>query len=367
LDDAVIVVLDAVIAVSRVLLDDADPRSWTDRMRDLEFIFPDIDQTRLQLIIDGLSELAKEGNPTLTHIKEEGYRRFLPRLLGAAQYDRIEVATKADGAVIVIAVRRVLRNVMPIAVALDDCFAILSPEQFNQLPSLSQIGQVGYTLLQVMLKVDSALDRAIDIGLPILAVPPRTDEIRASDLELEQIADQLHDLMEGQSKDILNSLSRRLARKFQGARDVLPTSADGVSQAASSLVELIDRLLREAFDRKFVVSWVEREYSTFTSFLLYEKNGQAQPTKRAEALCFAYAGLSVDQPNSLHELVATALVEARNTLQDIKHSDTGDPEELEQLKRSMAAVEGFVIYSIRVGWLIAGEAALKDLQSGLTS
>jgi hypothetical protein len=44
-----------------------------------------------------------------------------------------------------------------------------------------------------------------------------------------------------------------LSRKIQGARDALTYSADPVSQAASSLIEMIDRLLRTAFNEAEVL------------------------------------------------------------------------------------------------------------------
>ena len=374
IDDGLIVFTDIMISVSRVLIDDSDSRSWRERLKDVDVALPEIDEERLQLFADGLSELAREGNPTLARIKDEGFQRFLRRLLGAARYDRLELALRSDAAVMVVAVRRILRNIMPIAVALDDCFAVVRPGQMAHLSSLSQLSQfsqfsqLSYSVLQAILQIDTLLDKAIDIGLPILSVPAREEEVRASKLDLDELADQLHILLESQSGALINSLSRKLARKVQGARQALEFSEDGISQAANSLVELVDRLLRESFDRDSVVEWVEREYPQSRHLLLFEKEGRLRPTKRAEALCFVYAGQPAkDNANGLHELVATALAEARSVLEKIKHADTGSPEELDSLKRQMAAVEGALVYALRVGWAIAGDEELKALQVRLGS
>ncbi|MFF8646435.1 hypothetical protein [Streptomyces sp. NPDC015345] len=66
--------------------------------------------------------------------------------------------------------------------------------------------------------------------------------------------------------------------------------------------------------------------------LIYlDEGGQRKPTKRAEALCFVYSGGPVrareanpyddgEGPAFLHDILALALVSARNKLQKLKQT-----------------------------------------------
>ncbi|MGW0664861.1 hypothetical protein [Streptodolium elevatio] len=53
-----------------------------------------------------------------------------------------------------------------------------------------------------------------------------------------------------------------LVRKINGARTALDQSEDCISQAANSLIELIDRIMRESFSQAEVMAWVEDNFST---------------------------------------------------------------------------------------------------------
>ncbi|GHE34642.1 hypothetical protein ACWIG2_10520 [Streptomyces cellulosae] len=51
----------------------------------------------------------------------------------------------------------------------------------------------------------------------------------------------------------------------------------------------------------------------------------------------------------IHEVLALALVTARNKLQDLKHSDQGTPQEREQLTTVLSALEGALMLGLTLG------------------
>lgn len=364
LPDVVIVIVDVALAVTRTLMDDQDTRPWHEKLDELKELLPELLQDEeFEKVATVLNELASNGEAVAARLKSGAYQRFLRRLLGAARFDRIASAAKSDAAVFAAAARRVLRHLLPLAAALDNCVALLTPSQIARVEGLSEMS---HSLLQIAVHVDSAIDQVLNIGIPLHTVPVRETETRALDENLEDLAERLHVVLEGQSREALQSLSEKLSRKVQGARDVLDSSADGVSQAANSLVEFVDRLLRQAFHEEFVIDWVSREWPTPTD-LVYEdsSSGQCRPTKRGQALCFVHAGRSIDQPSPFHELAATSLAGTRQSLQRLKHADSGMPAEVDELRGIMSAIEGFIVFAIRVGWSAADDDEVEALRSRL--
>ncbi|MEX5633863.1 SGNH/GDSL hydrolase family protein [Parafrankia sp. FMc2] len=362
LDDVVIVFIDAVVATAKLMLDDNDSRPWRERIYDFELIFSGLDEERVQMLTDGLNKLSEDGNEIAARIKSQGYQIFVRRLVGTARYDRLVKALKSDGAVAILAARRVTRHIMPLALALDDCVVLLTPDQIARVEGLSKLN---HSMLQLTLIIDDALEGVIAKGFSLESVPAREGEAGTLGADLQRLADQLHQIIEGRTRDALIALSARLARKIQGARDVLDTSADGVSQAANSLVEMLDRMLRNAFQREFVLEWVRREAPNKRDLTYVDHYGVVQPSKRGQALCLVYAGQPIPHPSPMHELAAMGVAEVRGALQKLKHADSGREEEIDEVRKLMAAIEGFITFTIQVGWVGVDEESLSTLRERL--
>lgn len=363
--DAALLLVDGIVTAAQVLTDDGDPREWQDRLSDVirRFTTP-MAQGDLDDAVAYLATFSETDLPDwIKDLNQPGVQAYLLRLLGAARYDRLKKALQADGAVVTVAVRRGIRAAMPFAVALDDLAAALTPAQ---VAALTPVDRAVGTLLSVVLELDDSLDKVIDKGLPLELARARADEANALKVDdLAAFAAELRAVVTGRSRSIVQELSAMLSRKVQGARDALVYSADPVSQAASSLIELLDRLLRLAFDDAQVLGWVDTNYASENGMTFIDRGGAVRPTKRAQALCFVYAGQPVSQRSVLHELAAVSIVATRARLQQLKHADTGSAEEMQQLIEAMAAVEGFVVVAIGVAWAAAPQEQLETLRARL--
>jgi hypothetical protein len=375
----VIAVLDLLITAARLATDDADVRPLSERMEELFEQLPKFDDPQVASLMSALLEKAagfaedpeaqQKVELYLKRFTSANYLRVARRLLGAAAYDRIQSAFDNDAAAVLIAVRRLTRHLMPFAVAIDDCIAVLTPEQLAEAEVFSP--EQG-SLLQIGLMIDTFFDDVFDGRLRQHFVTSRPDEQRAWDIgDLEAIAEKLHEVLKGRTHETLEQLSARLARKVRGARDAMEGSADAASQAANSLIEFIDRVLRDAFGEEFVLDWLGRNRPNDRSLTYFDAHQKkVRPTKRGQALCFIFAGQDSAQPMPLHETIASSLNETRRGLQKIKHADTGSEEELKQLHEFMASVEGFVLYAVRFGWATVQEdrlGMLKDRLAGEAS
>lgn len=222
----VIAVLDMLITAARVATDDDDGRPLRKRMEELFEHLPKFDDPQVASVLYAVLEKAagftedpganQKVEQYLKRFTSANYLRLARRLLGAAAYDRIQSAFDNDAAAVLIAGRRLTRHLMPFAVAIDDCIAILTPEQLAEAEIFSP--EQG-SLLQIGLMIDSFLDDVFDGRLRQHFVTSRPDEERAWDIgELEAIAEKLHKVLEGHTRDTLDNLSARLARKVRGAR-----------------------------------------------------------------------------------------------------------------------------------------------------
>jgi len=162
----------------------------------------------------------------------------------------------------------------------------------------------------------------------------------------------------------VNSLSAILTKKLEGVHDALAYSRDGNGQAATSLVEFIDRLLNESFTTQEVLDWVKK-YSPGTG-MTYERGGEILPTKVARGLCFVYAGLEpIENTLKLSKLAVNGMARNRSELEKIKHGDTGTNEEKQKIELHIKVTEGFFLYAIKIGWSAPEQAQLlkKKLQA----
>lgn len=371
LRDGLIIAIDLIIAATRILIDDEDPRPWHERFDTLEPVvrsaIPDEEGLKA-----GLDAVAEDLPGLSKRLQRDDALRFIHRLVGEATFNRLKAALRSDGAALLVAMRRGVRALMPLALALDDCIAFLSP---GQLSTINGFGDLGDSMLKAALLLDVSLEKAFDLGLPLRDLTVRDGELEplVEDVagSLEHVAERLREVVEGETSELLSELSDRLSRKIRGARDVLEVSADGVSQASNSLIELIDRLLRRAFTDEEVVEWAGRDRPNERGLTYRDGAGRLRPTKRAQALVFALGGQHGAEGQVFSELAAAGVVAARTELQRLKHADQGSAEESQTVRQLIAAVEGFVIFSVRVGWvglsqdgLVRLRARLGDLPAG---
>lgn len=361
ISDSVIIILEVIIILVRRLLDDADGRPLSERVAGIELELPAFDEARVELafeFIDGLTE--RDLEKWLKRVATPQGRLFFRRLIGAAAYDKVERALREDGAVLVIGVRRAFRAVLPTAVALDDCTSVLSRKQIEECGGLSL---VEHSALNLAFQLDKVLDQLLDMNLPLDGVPVRPDETRALAVDIDTLAAQLRVLVSSDSQGKIADLSDALARKMTGAQDALSHSVDGACQAANSLLEFIDRLLRQAFSESFVLEWLADNYPAGKDLTYENKDtGKPHPSKRGQALCFAHGGQPVEKESVFHLISAAGIIETRRRLQQIKHSDSGTSEELLAMEDLIRSVEGFFIFAIRVGWAGLSNKRLDDLR-----
>jgi hypothetical protein len=291
-----------------------------------------------------------------------GWKRFARKLLGAGSYDRLAHAIQEDLGAVAGGFRRIIQLAQPFAVALDDVLSVLTPEQIKGVDGTYDWAAI--SALRFLLQLDLAIGRYVESRFDWSSF--YLDKTHVEQSDLAEMVDRLRAAAVGPTRERLAELNSRLALKISGANDALEGSADGVSQAAHSLVELIDRILRTAFPDDVVMSWITNSDQSAAD-LTFDDGGRQRPTKRAQALCFAYGGRPAEQKSAIHEMVAKGLVTARTQLQQLKHADLGSESEVQRVKSLMAAVEGFLTLALRLGWATLDEAEVDGLRRRLAS
>ncbi len=369
LDLVVVEVLDLVVALLQIVARHEDPAEWIDgiesvfagRLVDSAWSNGDLNavQAELQIVAERLHKSAPQVVKTWQ------------RATGAAAFRRLKVAAGRDLDVARQGLRNAMDVMLPFARALDACGVFLTAAQVEQaLPGLGTYG----SLTRLAVDLDGALGDTLRELSTRLLEPSEEDSsgddpgVSAQRKSVQQVAEDVEAVLErveavfaSKSTDVLADLSAKLSRKVQGARDAVALSADGVSQAANSLIEFTDRLLRTAFPDAEVASWLTAERIGQAGML--DQNGQ--PTKRARALCFVHGGGNRPESDGLAEIAAAGLVAARTRLQRLKHADDGTPEEVAEVEKALGAVEGFMVYAVRVGWAGLDDAHLSALRSRL--
>lgn len=362
INDYVIAFVDCLVTLAAIALED-DERPLTERLREAEFAVFD---EPAEWVAQGLGQLDKK---SIDHwgnrIKTVHYRKFLNRLVGTAEYDRLSDALQADMLIILGASRRVVGWLMPFAVALQDCLTELTEKQLAEVKFLDA---AKVTLLGILLQLDELLGRIVADGLPLSLPEQNPFEADPSPAEVAQLTFELRTVIRSRAGELLQELDVFLGRKLRGARDAMEHSADGVSQAANSLIELIDRLARNAFDEDEVLAWVDVQFANPSEFT-YSQNDSRRPTKRAQLLCLVYAGGPVDDPSvpALHRLVAFVLLTVRERLQKLKHADTGSDDELTLVRGMLSVVEGAFLVLVRLCWSVGDQAALQVIRDRITA
>ena len=310
----------------QLLLDDADTRPKWDRLTDLGSrateLFDSVDWGEIEFGEDmdlksvGQAwrklgeyleiELGRDGEVVLPwwlrRWPAPEFRRFVRKYLGASRVDRLASGFRGDGAILGLAVRRCLRHALPLAGAFDRCTRVLTPGQLAEIEGAEHFARS--SVLELFVQLDSLVSQIESDDVRFNAGLARPSELSGLPGSCTEIARLTNPAISDNCTTILEELSASLARKITGARDALVNSADGVSQAAHSLVELIDRMLRSAFEPTEVFEWIEKHQSAHQRELTYQEHGQTLPTKAARSLCFVCAGNAPSDPSMIEEVVA---------------------------------------------------------------
>ncbi|MEU0039997.1 hypothetical protein [Streptomyces sp. NPDC006333] len=298
------------------------------------------------------------------------YQKFVKKILGAAQYRLLIKAFKEDAAVMALALRRVTRALMPFSIAWHDAKTLVSQ---NQIKPANRAQLLDFNTVDLMVSLDKFLGEKVLSVLPMsLTRATEADLASWSKDEVDGLVTNFRALVTEASTKKVERANSSLVRKIRGARDALRYSEDGVSQAANSLIELLDRIMREAFPPNVVLAWTAENLPDEPE-MTHIKQGVRQPTKRAEALCFVYGASSVHEgrmeneyddgtgPGVFQDLLARVLVSARNKLQKLKHADGGTEEEREQLSSVLAALEGGLMLGLSFGGVSADTSSVPQL------
>ncbi|MFB6961716.1 hypothetical protein ACFCYB_33195 [Streptomyces sp. NPDC056309] len=368
INESVVLVTETLVSICKALNNSTDSRPWQERIEDC---FANVDDEDLRKILGSFVEEFQGDKPKnwVEKFLNENYKSFVERLLGAAQYRLLVNAVKEDAAVIALAFRRGVRALMPFAVAWSDALSLMSKEQ---LKAANRADVLAINAVQMVISLDDFLGEKVLSSLPMeVTAATSTDLAVWAPDGPDDLVPQFRALVTEASAKRVERANSPLVRKIRGARDALQYSEDGVSQAANSLIELLDRIMREAFTPIEVLLWVDNNLPDEAG-LTHLKDGRRAPTKRAEALCFVYGGGPVvageantldtgEGPSFLHDVVALVLVSARNKLQKLKHTDSGTQEEREQLMMVLSALEGALMLGLTIGALSAEYSAPPEL------
>ncbi|GAB2988714.1 hypothetical protein GCM10023080_062910 [Streptomyces pseudoechinosporeus] len=360
ISESAVLLMEAFVSLCKALTNDSDLRPWQERVEDC---FSEVTEERLKEMVQAFVDEC-EGEQLqrwAERFKNQNYSSFAERLLGAATYKRLIDSLKQDGAVVALAVRRGVRALTPFVVAWNDAVKISSQ---NQLKDVQPANILAVNAVEMLVSLDDFLGEKVIAALPMEVTSAKESDLAT--LAPEGVDDLVASFRSMVAEASVKRVERRnspLVRKIRGARDALRFSEDGVSQAANSLIELLDRIMRESFKPAEVLAWVDVNLPDGID-LTHEVQSQRRPTKRAEALCFVYGGDPITPreasenddgqgPDFIHDVIAVSLVSIRNQLQKMKHADYGTPEEKSQLLSILAALEGALMLGLTIGSLSA--------------
>lgn len=344
----VVAAVDVVVAICAKVQDD-DGRPFIERLGDLEEQF-ELASRSPEALTTALNEIADADlTRWVKQFERADHRTIVKRALGTAAYDRLIAALHHDGRIVLEAVHEALHHARPWIAALNDASQMLTDAQREE----SNIPvQVGGSLVAAALNLESLLDATLanDLGL---RMPTDRDKIELSEAEVAAALAELRKVMHSRSSAALDELGDVFSRKLQGARDALEHSADGVSQAANSLVELIDRFARQAHSKAEVMEWLATNGIADDVHVYQDDAGVSQPTKRAEVMCMVWAGGPiVDEAEqwSIRKMAAYTMLNTRAKLQKLKHADAGTEEERTMLYDLLNGIEAAAMLMLRACW-----------------
>jgi hypothetical protein len=351
LTDAAILLVDLSVTLAAILTDENEERPWQDRLTAFveEFRLPPGADDGIEQLGAAIASVDTDRIPLwVAELGTSAGHERLRQVLDEKQYDRLRLALQKDVATVVGAIRRALHLGMPFALTLDNSVAPLSPAQLAQLPQVSVFAGSALAILFELHDDIGRLDRS-----------PETADNRS----LAALTADLQELQSAGVREMVLELSAILSRKLQGARDALAHSADPVSQAANSLIEFIDRLLRGAFDEQAVLAWIKQNWPSDTELTYTTSSGTERPSKRGEAMCFMYGGGPARMRSALHEAAVAGLIVARTALQRLKHADElSDGSEIEQVLIHLNAIEAYLTIAMKIGWLALDESQVIELR-----
>jgi len=368
LPDTAIQLLEMVVRGCRILLDDNDPRSLVDRVEDLEpmldaLVGGDAGHAQLDRFTQWSEQQVKDKlEHWVNRLRSPAGQAFLRRVMGTGRYDRIRQALTDDGALVMVASRRLLWYMLPLAQAFLDATAALPAESRAQYPSLPGFDRA---VLQMAVELDEMIDGFAErqgMHLDVPGLPMRPDEVTRLAPDVEQLTLTIRAALRAETEEKVTELSGLLGRKLRGFEQALSYSDDGVSQAANSLIEFIDRLLRQAFDECYVLQWASTHFPGEDRMTHVDVVNVVHPTTFARALCFVCAGDAPNEPYEPARMLADSLVSVRRAAEKLKHANADEATEVNTLRNLMAAVRGVMTFVMRFTWGLAHEERLDYLR-----
>ncbi len=296
-----------------------------------------------------------ETPPWVKNLPTTGWKH-VHRTVGAGAAMRLRRALEEDLEVWTPAMRKGLRDLLPLARALDLCVGTVDPVRLSQLESLRALRDA--RAVDFLVKIDVTIQRKLEQQSTIVGP--------SSLASIIDLLPMLGSNTENRVVEQLVALRSPLLRKLRGAREVIGATSDDVSQAANSLIEFIDRLFRSAFTPKEVLTWVSMYLPHRYDELTFRQQGCDRPTRRAEALCLMHAGCAPPEEYSIAEAAALALANSRNSLQGLKHADCPTELERQNLVTYLDVVEAAFLLVFQLGWRAADETALTLLRQRLS-
>ncbi|GAB3244406.1 hypothetical protein [Kineosporia babensis] len=359
--EGAVLLWDGIVAICHALLHPSDDLDWVQRLTTvLDVKAAAFTPESLEAIRSELERIAADKDAAwFTNLARSDFLKFLEKAVGTAAYHRIRRAVLDDMATVAETIRVGVQLLQPYAQAAEDMIRVLPATNRGDLRSA--LGAAELVLVKLVIQADLVLEQLLDAAINdefsdelFTKLPAPTTE------ELEAVVPKLRAIISDRARQLAAELGSGVSRKIQGARDAISMSADPVSQAANSLIELIDRLLRTAFTDEEVLAWIDDNYPAAKD-LKYERGKALVPTKRAQALCFVFGGQPRGTGDDIRETLAEVIVNVRSQLQGLKHADTGEPEELTELGLLMGAVESFFAVGVRLAWSTVPEEALQQL------
>lgn len=363
IDDFVVVAIDVLVTASSLVNEDSDT-PILDRFSRSSNEFPSWDHDH-DWLVPGLQRFSDGEFTTLVNrLSNSANRKALLRSIGSASFRQLHEAFTADTRILFSALRIGIEYIRPWAIALDDALEVLTTTQREA----ANVPNIASSFFETFMQLLAGLDYSLSAEIGLKPMPAGQRPV-ISEIELMAASDQIREVIRGQAETGLSELNSVLQRKLRGARDALEHSVDGVSQAANSLVELVDRFTRMAFLEAEVMSWLEANGIASDEYQYTDPGGSVRPTKRAQILCLVWAGTSItENPEHMHvqSLTANTLLNIRNRLQKLKHADEDDPEEYKQLSQLLRTLEGAVLLMVRACWLLAGKERIAELKRKFT-
>lgn len=331
----------------------------------MEEYFSRFDERTLDDAVEALRGMAKDEAPLKV------LKRFSSRKAGLTYFQRV---LGPDGAELVMALNedlvfltvfadQMLRGIMPVIKAWEDTLYVLNDQSRREL---SEAIPLPIGLLQLLIDFENEFGRKVLAKLPDDMVDAAVSQVAIFDTSrFMPDRESVDKYLNSDAENRIRLIDEPLVKKLRGAVTALQVSEDGVSQAANSLTELIDRLLRDFANDDETMTWLETNCLADDT-TIYRKDGVIRPTKLGQCLCFLYGGGTVPERIEGNEqgsemlatlcyYLAKSMTCARNRLQKIKHSDVGGDEEKREIEEARLAILGVVEIAHRFCWVYKGE------------